>query len=217
LLAVTLVVGCALCANSSHAAGAVKAVDYRNLKVTSGKIEQTKSGLFSIKHNTVRATEIRHPGGYARHAKLRFSFKGRSDKTRKLASGSIKRQIGLKLRAKNACNLVYVMWSFLPTERITVHTKRNPGKSKSKQCGNNGYKLLKKYDVPASKSALDGRTARLQADFVTKGSTYYVDVYVDNKRVISVPIDASFGSNVVGAAGLRSDNGKYLFRFWSGR
>src|SRR5437870_3663128 len=71
-------------------------------------------------------------------AEVRFTYFGPSDVEEPLASGLPRRQIGLKLRAQDPCNLVYVMWRLHPEARIVVSVKRNPGKHASRECGNAG-------------------------------------------------------------------------------
>ena len=60
-----------------------------------------------------------------------------------LASGEMRRQFGLKLRAEDACNLVYAMWRIEPESKLVVSVKSNPGQHTSAQCGNRGYQNIK--------------------------------------------------------------------------
>ncbi|MEA2752645.1 MAG: hypothetical protein QOI41_6788, partial [Myxococcales bacterium] len=56
-------------------------------------------------------------GDRSRAAELAFVYRGPSVSTAPLANGELRRQIGLKLRAQDTCNVVYVMW----------HVERSPG------------------------------------------------------------------------------------------
>ena len=76
-------------------------------------------------------------------AELRFTYLGPTATTRALGSGAIRQQLGLKLRAQDPCNLVYVMWRIEPEPKLVVSIKRNPGQRTSRECGNRGYKNIK--------------------------------------------------------------------------
>src|SRR5204863_5582249 len=59
-----------------------------------------------------------------------------------LASGAIRMQLGLKLRAQDSCNLLYVMWRLEPACEVVVQIKHNPGLSTHEQCGARGYATI---------------------------------------------------------------------------
>jgi hypothetical protein len=61
----------------------------------------------------------------------------------RLGSGELRRQFGLKLRAQDACNLVYAMWRIVPQSKLVVSVKSNPGQHSSAECGNRGYRNIK--------------------------------------------------------------------------
>ena len=82
-----------------------------------------------------RAREILHQPV----VEIRFTYLGSSAKSKPLASGELRRQIGIKLRAENTCNLVYAMWHIEPDSRVAVSIKRNPGMSTHEQCHAGGY------------------------------------------------------------------------------
>jgi hypothetical protein len=44
-----------------------------------------------------------------------------------LASGELRRQIGLKLQAEDTCNLIYAIWHIEPDAMVAVSVKRNAG------------------------------------------------------------------------------------------
>ena len=79
---------------------------------------------------------------------LRFTYGGATDRQVPLASGAGRVQFGLKLRAADACNLVYVMWRVEPVSKLVVSIKENAGQHSSAACGNRGYR-----DVPAELTA----------------------------------------------------------------
>ena len=82
------------------------------------------------------------PGSTGDAAELAFVYRGPSREETRLASGELRRQIGLKLRARDTCNVVYVMWQLEPEPRILVSMKRNPGLSTHAGCGAGGYVTL---------------------------------------------------------------------------
>src|SRR4051812_22458153 len=79
----------------------------RDLCVTNGAITEVGNGSLLAETESSRAIA---PGTDGRVAELRFRYLGQSASIRPLASGELRQQIGLKLRAKNQCNLLYVMW-----------------------------------------------------------------------------------------------------------
>src|SRR6202012_4890325 len=76
-------------------------------------------------------------------AQARFTYLGATPNEAPLASGEMRRQFGLKLRAQDACNLVYAMWRIEPESKLVVSVKTNPGQHTSAQCGNRGYQNIK--------------------------------------------------------------------------
>ena len=142
---------------------------------------------------------------------VQFVFEGRSSETRALASGGIRRQIGVKLRAMDGCNLVYVMWRLDPRSQIEVSTKINPGSRTHAQCGARGYsKLTASYE------------ARLPA--LTAGSQHWIyaqivgdtlDAWVDGQLAWRGRLPPQ-ASQVFGPAGIRSDNVSYrVLTMWA--
>jgi hypothetical protein len=76
-------------------------------------------------------------------AEARLTYLGPTSADVPLGSGEMRRRFGLKLRAQNACNLVYAMWSIEPESKLVVSIKSNPGMKTSAQCGNRGYRNIK--------------------------------------------------------------------------
>jgi hypothetical protein len=71
-------------------------------------------------------------------ATLAFTYRGRSHSVAALASGDTRAQLGVKLRAQDSCNVIYVMWRVEPTSEIVVQVKRNAARTHD-ECGNAGY------------------------------------------------------------------------------
>jgi hypothetical protein len=121
-------------------ADAFQQVRRAELDVSAGQVGENRDGYLAIATPEVRATQRAKT---ARAARLVFTFHGPTKQESKLASGDVARQIGLKLRAKNTCNLLYVMWKLDARERVAVSVKRNPGMSTHKECGAHGYVNVK--------------------------------------------------------------------------
>jgi hypothetical protein len=139
-------------------------------------------------------------------AELSFTYRGPSAETAPLASGELRRQIGIKLRAQDTCNVVYVMWHVEPLPGIAVSVKRNPGASTHLACRDGGYlnlrpatsspaPLLRPGEKHTLLAAIDGETLRVSAD----GAVVWTGL---------LPRDA-FAFD--GPAGIRSDNGIFDF------
>src|SRR4051794_10850143 len=135
-----------------------RGVGLGRLDVTAGAVMETAAWL-QTRSGEMRATE-NDGGRHAATARLRFRLLGASDEVVPLGSGLVRQQIGLKLRAADPCNLVYVMWRTAPDSRIAIFVKRNPGQTTSAECGNRGYTDV--ATVPAA-GAADGGEHVLEA------------------------------------------------------
>lgn len=124
-----------------------------------------------------------------------------SAEQRALASGQIRRQVGLKLRAADACNLVYVMWRLDPTPMLEVSTKINPGQRKTSECGTAGYTKVKPRTTAALPDLLDAKPHTLRAEIVGGALVAWVDDQVAWQGALP---DAA--RELAGPSGLRSDN-----------
>src|SRR5689334_5452213 len=80
------------------------------LCVTLGALGSTAGGLV-VEGPKMRAVVGVHTEPVA---ELRFTYLGPTRETVPLSSGQTRRQIGLKLRALDGCNLIYVMYRIEP-------------------------------------------------------------------------------------------------------
>lgn len=147
---------------------------------------------------TTRAT-VRGSAGDT--ASIEFVYRGDTAAVRELASGGARRQLGLKLRAANGCNLVYVMWRLDPAPKIDVSVKLNAGGRDHADCGADGYtkvKPTKSWKVPVLAPG-DKHTLRaaISGDDLT--------AWIDERVVWRGRLPASARA-LGGPAGLRSDN-----------
>jgi hypothetical protein len=186
------------------------------LMVTDGQVNENKGGFLTIDAPEVRATQLART---SKGARLEFTYQGPSKKESKLASGDVVHQIGLKLRSKDTCNLLYVMWKLEEKERIAVSVKRNPGQSTHKECGANGYMNIapdfaeKPENLPSGK---DGKSHTLEATVSKKDKeSYALVVKADGKEVWKGTIEAKVLDDIDGPPGFRTDNGVFTFKFYS--
>jgi hypothetical protein len=155
-------------------------------------------GALRISDPTVRAVA---PGSSGEAAALRFVYRGPTERIAALASGEERRQLGLKLRAADGCNLVYVMWRLTPEPVIEVSTKRARGQRTHAECGATGYARLRprqRGELPAlAPGAAHTLTAEITGDDLV--------ARIDGRVVWEGELDRRV-HDLVGPAGLRSDN-----------
>jgi len=134
-------------------------------------------------------------------AELTFRYDGPSRDTVPLSSGELRRQVGLKLRGQDACNVVYVMWHLEPTHGVFVSVKRNRAMQTYEECGAGGYLGVEPLRASATPSVAVGDTHVLRAELT--GAT--LRVAADGAAVWegSLPLDA-FAFD--GPVGIRTDN-----------
>ena len=97
---------------SSTLAEELRPVARSDLCVTNGEIKALPGGRLLVETASSRAV-LRSPTDAA--AEIDFRYLGPSAGAKPLASGELRRQIGLKLRAQDTCNLVYAMWRIEPS------------------------------------------------------------------------------------------------------
>lgn len=152
----------------------------------------------AITDATVRAY-ARGAGGDA--ASIDLVYRGETDQRRALASGPARRQVGLKLRAKDGCNVVYVMWRLDPRPKLEVSVKLNPGARDHEDCGAAGYTKVKPTKMWAPPALAIGDRHRLRAAIAGDELTAWIDEKVAWRG--RLPAGAR---TLDGPAGLRSDN-----------
>ena len=183
-----------------------------DLRVSLGTISQTKSGFLTVVGPKERA--VRTTGNHSK-ALLQFRYRGPSEKTAPLDSGAVIQQIGLKMRAMNTCNLLYIMWRIKPTEEIYIAIKRNPGQITYEDCHANGYTVLDRVPLkPLGITATTQKTHRLGASVTETAGRYAGEVTIDGRRVWTGNIDAKLISQINGPVGIRSDNGSFIFKLF---
>ena len=158
----------------------------------------------TVTEPTMRAVAL---GSSGDAASLAFVFRGDTATSRELASGESRRQLGLKLRAQDGCNLLYVMWRLDPKPSLSVSLKRNPGQRTHRECGASGYTRMKPSrglalaSVPAlTPGASHSLRAELAGDDLL--------AWIDDQLVWRGPLPAA-ARDLTGPAGLRSDNVRF--------
>lgn len=143
------------------------------LDVTEGELRPGPDGQLTVDGPRMRA--VLKGGATPSSAELRFTVLGPTAQQQALASGEQRQQVGLKLRALDGCNLVYVMWRLAPKPGLVVNYKRNPEQHISRECGNAGYTTVRParntaVGAPAPgtphtlRAVLDGSALRVWAD-----------------------------------------------------
>jgi hypothetical protein len=176
------------------------------LCVTNGAVREGKDGRLSVDTPSSRAV-VRGVTGQG--AEVRFRYLGPAARSKPLASGELRRQIGLKLRAQDTCNLLYVMWHIEPSTGIAVAVKRNPGMHTHAQCGARGYIPVHGEKTMKLPSLAPGESHSLQAEL--HGDR--LSVLADGR----LAWEASLGPLVAGLdgpVGLRTDNGRFEFELF---
>lgn len=139
----------------------------------------------------------------SQHVTARFTYLGPTNEEARLGSGELRRQFGLKLRAQDACNLVYAMWRIEPEPKLVVSVKSNPGQHASTECGNRGYRNIKPQRHSQVPVLHPGDKHTLRAEM----NGEQVRVFVDNAVVWEGSVGAEAAS-FAGPVGMRSDNAR---------
>jgi hypothetical protein len=178
------------------------------LQVTEGQVDDvhgtvTDGTRFGVEVPRERAVV---PDSQGDDVTLRFTWLGATDPVIPLASGQLREQVGLKLRARDGCNVIYAMWRIAPAAGIVVNFKRNPDDHESKECGNAGYSTVRPRFMEPLDRLSQGEThvlrAKIEGDVLT--------VFADGRRVWEgvLPPDAL---SLEGPAGMRTDNARVRF------
>jgi hypothetical protein len=175
-------------------------VSRANLCVTEGTVNPLPGQRLAVDVAKMRA----YVNAYTQpEAEARFTYLGATPNEAPLASGEMRRQFGLKLRAQDACNLVYAMWRIEPESKLVVSVKRNPGEHSSAQCGNRGYQNIKPRRSSPVPTLEPGATHSLRAQM----NGAQMQVFADDSLVW----EGSVGPDALrfdGPVGIRSDNAR---------
>jgi hypothetical protein len=179
-----------------------------NLCVTEGEIGSDASNHLTVETSKMRA----YVNTWTSDAiEVRFTYLGGTAQESALGSGTIRRQFGLKLRAQNACNLVYAMWRIEPESKVVVSIKKNPGQANSSECGNRGYQNVKPRRSQPAPNLEPGQTHTLGAEM--RGDELRVSIDGDHVWEGNLGPEAD---GLTGPVGVRSDNVRLAFDLKAG-
>ena len=170
----------------------------KSLCVTEGVIKEAATNRLSVDVPKMRAYLTRWT---AQAVEARFTYLGPSAVEAPLGSGEVRRQFGLKLRAQDACNLVYAVWRFEPESTLVVSVKSNPQEHTSAECGNRGYRNIKPRRTSSLPLLHPGETRTLRAEMHAQD----LDVFVDDTKVWQGEVGPE-AISLHGPVGIRSDN-----------
>lgn len=172
--------------------------------VTDGQIEQAPGRRLRVSSKQLRATL---KFSTEQSVTVKFTYLGPSKELAHVGRKEVPSQFGLKLRAHDDCNGVYVMWHFAPDQKIAVSVKRNPGKRTQAECLDHGYL----HNIKPRISDLPPPVEVNQPHVLTASmSGSDLSVTVDNKLVWwgdLGPLALAFS----GPVGLASNNARVLF------
>ena len=183
-------------------------VSRAELCVTEGAVEELPGTRLSVGTAKMRAYLNRST---QQSIAARVTYVGPTATDVPLASGELRRQFGFKLRALDACNLVYVMWRIEPAPQLVVSVKTNPGQSASSECGNRGYRNLKPQHAAAIVDLRPGATHTLRAQMNADDLRVFIDEAVVWQG--SLGRDAA---GLQGPVGIRSDNMRLVMELRAG-
>lgn len=169
-----------------------------DLCTTLGDLLATPSGRLEVRASKMRAVA---PLAGRDAAELRFKYLGPTEQTSALGSGEVRQQLGLKLRAEDGCNLLYVMWRLAPASSVVVQVKRNPGARTHRECGNRGYHRLRAERSAEVPAVAVGSEHRLKASVSGSRLTVEADGTVAWEGTLDTDAAA-----LQGPVGVRSDN-----------
>ena len=177
------------------------------LRVTLGQLEPPDCGGACARLDRLsRSPKMRAQaeGGSGDEAELEFVYLGPTEEVAPLASGRVRRQLGLKLRARDSCNVLYVMWWIEPGPELVVSLKSNPEKRRHAECGSGGYRTIQ--------PRIRGQVPRLQV-----GARHILRARLEG-TALRVWIDKNLawegevsGLDFDGPVGVRSDNVRFAF------
>jgi hypothetical protein len=178
--------------------------------VSDGKIEKAEAHRLMVSTKEMRAT-LKYRT--RQDASLKFTYLGPTREVARLGNGDVRSQFGIKLRAQDTCNVVYVMWHFAPDQKIAVSVKRNPGRRTHEECLDRGYinDIKPYFEVPVQTIHID-EPHTLAASM--SGSK--LTVTADNRVVWKGDL-GSVALEFDGPVGVRSDNAHVVFDFAASR
>jgi hypothetical protein len=175
--------------------------------ITEGRITRAENQWMRVDSTKMRAV-LGWTG--KPEAEIRFRYLGETEDRSLLRSGAERTQLGLKLKAQDDCNVLYVMWRASPVSNLVVSVKSNPGQHRHAECGNSGYTNIRgTLSGPIPKMA-EGSEHSLHANLA--GTLLSVDV--DGALAWEGHVDDDV-LRFDGPVGMRSDNARFDFQYFA--
>lgn len=182
-----------------------------DLEVTSGPILEREPTELRVAAPIIRATV---PGSQSSIAGIQFQYRGEVPDPQPSGSGLFLHQIGLMLRWRDPCNLVYVMWRIKPAAELVVFVKKGQLNPNRPGCQTQKYHRLDEFPVaPFQENEAHELLAELRD--LDHGDAE-LHLWHDGQQVGPVVIRAELLGGVGSRPGLRTDNGLYDFRYLIG-
>jgi hypothetical protein len=178
-----------------------------SLCVTNGVVSPLPDGWLAVETASSRGV-VRGSDGQT--AEIRFRYLGPTADSKPLASGELRRQIGIKLHAQDTCNLLYVMWHIEPDSKIGVSIKHNPTQHTHAQCHANGYTTLRPNTSVAMPRILRNEAHTLRAEL--RGTELIV--LADGRRAWVGTVGGGL-AGIDGPVGFRTDNARFEFEYFA--
>ena len=184
--------------------GLPHSVSSADLCVTEGSIDELPGlARLTVDSPKMRAFVNAKP---VKSIEARFTYIGATSDDIPLGSGTMRRQFGFKLRAQDACNLVYAMWRIEPESKLVISIKENPGQHTSAECGNRGYRNIKPQRSAPIPKLRPGDVHTLRAEMTPTAMTVYIDDMLAWQGPLSSDVKRSDER-----VGIRSDNVRVHF------
>jgi len=183
---------------------ALARVEAAGLQVSLGAVRARPGGFVSDSAK-LRAVAP----GFRGAAELRFEYLGPTADQAPLASGEMRRQVGLKLNAESGCNVVYVMWRIDPVPGLVVSVKENPGQRLHAECGARGYRNVRPASARPAPALVPGSRHTLRAELTGRE----LAVWIDGEPVWGGPV-ADGPLEFDGPVGVRADNARIDWELW---
>jgi len=177
--------------------------EVKDWNVSDGRIEKATGNRLMTQSKEMRATLKKDT---PQHVTVSFAYLGPSREVSRLGSGEIRHQFGIKLRAQDICNLVYVMWNF-DTQKIAVSVKTNPSQRTHEECLDRGYINDIRADIKTDPPALHVDEPHILA---AELDGQHLNVTADGRVVWRGTLPALI-LQFHGPVGLRSDNAQVVF------
>lgn len=178
--------------------------------VPDGRLDKAAGNRLMVSTKEMRAT-LKHPT--QQDVTVRFTYLGPTAEVSRLGSGEVRSQFGIKLRAQDTCNIVYIMWHFAPDQKIAVSVKRNPGMRTHEECLDKGYINNIKPRVSAAPPPVHVDQPHILSASM-HGSSLSVTA---DSRVVWQGDLGRVALEFDGPVGLRSDNAHVVFDFQARR